>query len=156
MPRGTPKNLIPASDPRGHKLTAEELSRGGKNSVKSKKATKKRNEQNKRIVEILIDLLNSKCSENPAIEKTARKLGLDPDNAMIKELLTDILTLNTMKGGTLKDLPMIAQLVGESFTTEQEDDIEDPFVDPLTKSLMEEAERMEAEEMAEEAEDDAD
>ena len=32
------QNLIPASDPRGHKLTAEELSKGGKRSGEVRKA----------------------------------------------------------------------------------------------------------------------
>lgn len=32
------QNLIPASDPRGHKLTAEELSKGGKRSGEARKA----------------------------------------------------------------------------------------------------------------------
>ena len=44
------QNLIPASDPRGHKLTADELSKGGKNSVIAKKKAKRRGEIWKEIM----------------------------------------------------------------------------------------------------------
>lgn len=90
---------------RPHKLTAEEVRKGGKNSVKSRK-------QKKTIQNILTALCDSKCSDIPQFNKIAAKLGLDGDKS-VKELFTLVSTLNALKTAKMDDLGKMAELLGE-------------------------------------------
>ena len=90
---------------RPHKLTAEEVRKGGKNSVKSRK-------QKKTIQNILTALCDSKCSDIPQFKKIAAKLGLDGDKS-VKELFTLVSTLNALKTAKMDDLVKMADLLGE-------------------------------------------
>lgn len=90
---------------RPHKLTAEEVRKGGKNSVKSRK-------QKKTIQNILTALCDSKCSDIPQFKKIAAKLGLDGDKS-VKELFTLVSTLNALKTAKMDDLGKMAELLGE-------------------------------------------
>lgn len=90
---------------RPHKLTAEEVRKGGKNSVKSRK-------QKKTIQNILAALCDSKCSDIPQFKKIAAKLGLEGDKS-VKELFTLVSTLNALKTAKMDDLVKMAELLGE-------------------------------------------
>lgn len=90
---------------RPHKLTAEEVRKGGKNSVKSRR-------EKKTIQNILTALCDSKCSDIPQFKKIAAKLGLDGDKS-VKELFTLVSTLNTLKTAKMDDLGKMAELLGE-------------------------------------------
>ena len=90
---------------RPHKLTAEEVRKGGKNSVKSRK-------QKKTIQNILTALCDSKCSDIPQFKKIAAKLGLEGDKS-VKELFTLVSTLNALKTAKMDDLGKMAELLGE-------------------------------------------
>ena len=90
---------------RPHKLTAEEVRKGGKNSVKAR-------QQKKTIQNILTALCDSKCSDIPQFKKIAAKLGLDGDKS-VKELFTLVSTLNALKTAKMDDLGKMAELLGE-------------------------------------------
>ena len=90
---------------RPHKLTAEEVRKGGKNSVKAR-------QQKKTIQNILTALCDSKCSDIPQFKKIAAKLGLDGDKS-VKELFTLVSTLNALKTAKMDDLVKMAELLGE-------------------------------------------
>lgn len=90
---------------RPHKLTAEEVRKGGKNSVKSRR-------EKKTIQNILTALCDSRCSDIPQFKKIAAKLGLDGDKS-VKELFTLVSTLNALKTAKMDDLAKMAELLGE-------------------------------------------
>ena len=90
---------------RPHKLTAEEVRKGGKNSVKSRR-------EKKTIQNILTALCDSKCSDIPQFKKIAAKLGLDGEKS-VKELFTLVSTLNALKTAKMDDLGKMAELLGE-------------------------------------------
>ena len=90
---------------RPHKLTAEEVRKGGKNSVKAR-------QQKKTIQNILSALCDSKCSDIPQFKKIAAKLGVDGDKS-VKELFTLVSTLNALKTAKMDDLAKMSELLGE-------------------------------------------
>ena len=90
---------------RPHKLTAEEVRKGGENSAKSRR-------EKKTIQNILTVLCDSKCSDIPQFKKIADKLGLDGDKS-VKELFTLVSTLNALKTAKMDDLVKMAELLGE-------------------------------------------
>ena len=100
---------------RPHKLTAEEVRKGGKNSVKAR-------QQKKTIQNILATLCDSKCSDIPQFKKIADKLGLDGDKS-VKELFTLVSTLNALKTAKMDDLIKIAELLGEQTEIQSESQI---------------------------------
>ena len=90
---------------RPHKLTAEEVRKGGKHSVKAR-------QQKKTIQNILSALCDSKCSDIPQFKKIAAKLGVDGDKS-VKELFTLVSTLNALKTAKMDDLAKMSELLGE-------------------------------------------
>lgn len=114
------KNLKPGK----YKLSKEEAKKGGKNSVKARR-------EKKTIQTLLNDLLNNPCKDNPQFEELAEKLGLDSDKS-IKQLVTVMLTMNTLKSGNLDDLKTLIGLLGEKVETEQKTT---PAIEELAKSL---------------------
>ena len=130
MAKYNTQNLIPGA----HKLTVEEASKGGKNSVKSRKA-------DKTVRKLLENFLSSECKDSPTLSKLANKLGLESDED-IKTLFTATCVINSMKKGNLKDLAILMELLGENATDDFGSEVED---DALTKALEEEAKKMEEE-----------
>ena len=115
-----------------HKLTVEEARKGGRKSAEVRK-------RKKAIKDLLNDFLESDCKDNPVLSKLALKLGLSDEDS-IKEVFTVTCLLNTVKKGSLYDLKLLQDMLGESDLVNMAEEVED---DPLTKSLMEEAKRME-------------
>ena len=95
------QNLIP----RAHELTVEEQSKGGIASGIARR-------EKKTIQKILGDYLESGIAENKNLEALAKKAGVSSDKS-IKELVTVICLLNTIKKGNVAELDKIMQLLGE-------------------------------------------
>ena len=121
------QNLIPQA----HTLTVEEASKGGKNSVKSRK-------QKKTIQNILATLCDSKCSDIPQFKKIADKLGLDGDKS-VKELFTLVSTLNALKTAKMDDLGKMAELLGEQRELQSEsEEQQTTFLEAIKKAVTDE------------------
>ena len=80
---------------------------------------------------MLKDLLNNQCKDNPRFKELAEKLGLESDKS-IKQLVTVMLTMNTLERGNLDDLKTLIGLLGEKVETEQKTT---PAIEELAKSL---------------------
>ena len=114
-----------------HKLTVREQRKGGKNSVKSRKQKKTR--QN-----ILTALCDSKCSDIPQFKKIAAKLGLDGDKS-VKELFTLVSTLNALKTAKMDDLVKMADLLGEQRELQSEsEEQQTSFLEAIKKAVTDE------------------
>lgn len=96
------ENLIPQA----HTLTVEEASKGGKNSGKSRR-------EKKTIQTILTDYLNQSVSSNASLEKIAKTAGIKGKQS-IKELVTAVCLLNTIKKGDIDKLQSIMNMLGEN------------------------------------------
>ena len=95
------KNLIPQA----HKLTVEEASKGGQNSVKARR-------EKKTVQKILSDLLESDIKDMPQFAKLAEKMGVNGDKS-VKDIFTMVCLLNSVKSGNLGDLERLAKILGE-------------------------------------------
>ena len=116
---------------RPHKLTAEEVRKGGKNSVKSRK-------QKKTIQNIFTALCDSKCSDIPQFKKIAAKIGLDGDKS-VKELFTLVSTLNALKTAKMDDLVKMADLLGEQRELQSEsEEQQTSFLEAIKKAVTDE------------------
>lgn len=127
---------------------------GKKGGIASGKARRKK----QKTQQILSDLLTIKNKDFATFQKSALELGLDGDIS-IHELFTFACLLNTLEKGNLSDLGQLQKLLGEQTeiaSTEAQKQAafldavkkavtNTEVVDPLTLSLMEEAERMERE-----------
>ena len=96
--------------------------------------------EKKTVQKILGDYLDLGITENRTLEALARKAGISTDGS-IKDLVTAVCVLNTLKNGELKDLELMMKLLGETPTPETLDTA-DETEDALSKALREEAERM--------------
>ena len=94
--------------------------------------------EKKTIQKILSELLDSEIKDSPQFAKLASKMGVESDKS-IKDIFTMVCLLNSVKSGNLADLERLTKLLGED-RFENQEAIEE--YDPLTKSLMEEAERL--------------
>ena len=98
------KNLKPIKT-----LSKEEAkrrgSKGGKNSVKSRR-------EKKTIQNILNAFLNDKIQGNVQLEEIAEKFGVEISSSK-KELFTVVSVLNTLKDCDLNDLEKMMKLLGE-------------------------------------------
>ena len=120
--------------------SAEEArARGRKGGIASGKARREK----KTVQKILNDFLNSSAKDNVRLSKLADQMGLEGDES-IKYLFTLVCTINTLKKGTLSDLELLVKLLGEQTEIADNGANRDTEDDPLTKSLKEEAERMQA------------
>ena len=88
-----------------HKLTAEELRKGGKNSGKSRR-------EKKTVQKILNDIMESDVAKYPAIAAVAKKMGIESEKN-VKDLFTLVATLNALKTANLDDLKSLINLLGE-------------------------------------------
>lgn len=117
-------NLIPQA----HELTVEEQSKGGTASGKVRR-------EKKTIQKILGDFLELNVTENKNLEKLAKKAGLESD-ASIKELVTAICILNTLKKGDISELEKVAKLLGEQVQPyDAEADKQQAFLDAIKKAV---------------------
>ena len=123
------QNLRPCE----HKFTQEEAKRGGINSAIARR-------EKKTVQKILGDFLDLGITQNRTLEALARKAGISTDGS-IKDLVTAVCVLNTLKKGELKDLELMMKLLGETPTPEMPDTA-DETEDALSKALREEAERL--------------
>ena len=95
------QNLRPCE----HKFTQEEAKRGGINSAIARR-------EKKTVQKILGDFLDLGITQNKTLESLARKAGLSTDGS-IKDLVTAVCVLNTLKKGDISELEKIAKLLGE-------------------------------------------
>lgn len=100
------KNLIPQA----HTLTVEEASKGGQNSGKARR-------EKKTIQKILADYLDNDVQSNKSLKKIADTAGITGEQS-IKELVTAVCILNTLKKGDVDKLSSIMGLLGESVEKE--------------------------------------
>ena len=95
------QNLRPCE----HKFTQEEAKRGGINSAIARR-------EKKTVQKILGDFLDLGITQNKTLESLAKKAGLSTDGS-IKDLVTAVCVLNTLKKGDISELEKIAKLLGE-------------------------------------------
>lgn len=88
-------NLIPGNDPRGHKLTAEELSRGGKRSVEVRAKNKKRGE-------IWAEIMNTPLTDEK-FKANIRSLGIEEEELTIGKYLKIKSIVDMLKKGAKVD-----------------------------------------------------
>ena len=126
------KNLIPFDE--RTKNEQREIARQG--GIASGIARREK----KTVQKILGDFLDLGITQNRTLEALARKAGLSTDGS-IKDLVTAVCVLNTLKKGELKDLELMMKLLGETPTPETPDAV-DETEDALSRALREEAERL--------------
>ena len=68
--------------------------------------------EKKTVQKILGDFLDLGITQNKTLESLARKAGLSTDGS-IKDLVTAVCVLNTLKKGDISELEKIAKLLGE-------------------------------------------
>lgn len=117
--------------------------RSGSEQVKTARkggiASGKARREKKTVKKLLEEFMNSDVSSNKQLQALARKAGIESD-ASIKQLYIMVTILNSLKSANFDDLGKLQTILGEQIEeTNGKQAIED---DPLTKSLMEEAERM--------------
>lgn len=110
-------NLIPQA----HKLTVEEQSRGGKKSVQSRR-------EKKTIQSILEDYLSKNVNSNKNLKKIAESAGIK-GNQSIKELMTAVCILNTIKKGDVDKLLKLCEILGEDNNIQMLEDISEAEAD---------------------------
>ena len=104
MANETSKNLIPQSERTKDKQ--REIARKG--GIASGIARREK----KTVQKILGDFLDLEITQNRTLEALARKAGLSTDGS-IKDLVTAVCVLNTLKKGDISELEKIAKLLGE-------------------------------------------
>ena len=98
------KNLIPFDE--RTKNEQREIARQG--GIASGIARREK----KTVQKILGDFLDLGITQNKTLEALARKAGLSTDGS-IKDLVTAVCVLNTLKKGDISELEKIAKLLGE-------------------------------------------
>ena len=68
--------------------------------------------EKKTVQKILGDFLDLGITQNKTLEALARKAGLSTDGS-IKDLVTAVCVLNTLKKGDISELEKIAKMLGE-------------------------------------------
>lgn len=132
MPNKRPPNAE-ATQFRSGEQAVENGRKGGVNSGIARR-------EKKTVQKILGDYLDLGITENRTLESLARKAGISTDGS-IKDLVTVVCVLNTLKNGELKDLELMMKLLGETPTPETPDTA-DETEDALSKALREEAEKL--------------
>lgn len=110
-------------------------------------ASGKARREKKTVQKILGDFLDSDITKNKSLESLAKKIGISTDGS-IKDLVTAVCVLNTLKKGDVSELEKIAKLLGEESKVEVGGKVED---DALTKSLKELARELDNKEQEENA-----
>lgn len=120
------QNLRPCE----HKFTQEEAKRGGINSAIARR-------EKKTVQKILGDFLDLGIAQNKTLEALARKAGLSTDGS-IKDLVTAVCVLNTLKKGDISELEKIAKLLGEQTEiADTEAQKQADFLDAVKKAVQE-------------------
>ena len=88
-----------------HKLTVSEQRKGGQKSAQVRR-------EKKTVQKILGDFLDVDITQNRTLEQLAKKAGISTDGS-IKDLVTAVCVLNTLKKGDVSELEKIAKLLGE-------------------------------------------
>lgn len=88
-----------------HKLTVSEQRKGGQKSAQVRR-------EKKTVQKILGDFLDLDITQNRTLEQLAKKAGISTDGS-IKDLVTAVCVLNTLKRGDVSELEKIAKLLGE-------------------------------------------
>ena len=104
MANETSKNLIPQSE--RTKDEQREIARKG--GIASGIARREK----KTVQKILGDFLDLDITQNRTLEQLAKKAGISTDGS-IKDLVTAVCVLNTLKKGDVSELEKIAKLLGE-------------------------------------------
>lgn len=105
------QNLIPQA----HKLTVEDQSKGGKKSVQVRR-------EQKTVQAILNDYLSQEVKSNKSLKRVAESAGIK-GNQSIKELVTAVCILNTLKKGDVEKLKTLCEILGETNVLEMLEDI---------------------------------
>jgi len=84
------QNLIPASDPRGHRVSREDASRGGKKSGEVRRAKRT-------MAEIAKQIASAEVS-SPEAKKKLQKLGIDDESQVNSALVTASIFHQAIKG----------------------------------------------------------
>lgn len=102
---GNLKKGNPDTEFKSGRKAVESGRKGGKKSGESKRAKKT-------FQTLMNEILNSSVADNPQLKKMAAQLGLDSD-ADIKQLMTMVSVLNTLKKGKTADIIEMATFLGE-------------------------------------------
>ena len=102
---GNLKRGNPDTEFKSGRKAVESGRKGGKKSGESKRAKKT-------FQTLMNEILNSSVADNPQLKKMAAQLGLDSD-AHIKQLMTMVSVLNTLKKGKTADIIEMATFLGE-------------------------------------------
>lgn len=89
-------NLIPASDPKGHKLTVEEQSMGGKISAEKKAKKKERGEMWREFV-------NTRVT-NEEMLQTLKELGINEDSPTYEQYIRAKVMKELLEKADIQDL----------------------------------------------------
>lgn len=127
MANETSKNLIPQS-----KRTKDEQRKiarlGGIASGIARR-------EKKTVQKILSDFLDSDITQNRTLEQLAKKAGLATSGS-IKDLVTAVCVLNTLKKGDVSELEKIAKLLGEQTeTADTEAQKQAAFLDAVKRAV---------------------
>lgn len=91
----------------------EAVKNGKKGGIASGQARRER----KAVQALLNDFLDLEVSKSEKLSDLAKQYGVTTDSS-IKELVTAVCVINTLENGTLKDLKILAELLGEVPTVE--------------------------------------
>ena len=103
------QNLIPFD----RRTESEAREYGKKGGIASGQTRRER----KALQTLLADFLDLEVSESEKLSDLAKRYGVSTDSS-IKELATVVCVVNTLENGTLKDLKLLAELLGEVPTVE--------------------------------------
>lgn len=102
------KNLIPFTSEQSREQAKKNGQKGGIASGKARR-------EKKTIQKILADYLDNDVQSNKSLKKIADAAGITGEQS-IKELVTAVCVLNTLKKGDIGKLSRIAGLLGEETT----------------------------------------
>lgn len=84
------QNLVPSTDPKGHKLTSEESARGGRNSGKVRR--------NRRTLKETLEYLATLKPTSKQVEDTLRKMGIPEEDINIGTAIAVKITNGAQRG----------------------------------------------------------
>ena len=91
--------------------------------------------EKKTVQKILGDFLDLGITQNRTLEALAKKAGLSTDGS-IKDLVTAVCVLNTLKKGDISELEKIAKLLGEQTEiADTESQKQAAFLDAVKKAV---------------------
>lgn len=89
---------------------------------KGGKASGKKRREQRTVRELLETILDGKAKDNSYFAKIAESIGVS-DKKSIKEIYTFLCLLNSTKRSDLRDLELMARLLGEEGVTDENDGI---------------------------------